>query len=57
MVLNNGSIDTAKRYQFIWDKETKQIKTIFMSRKIRSTLDSKRTVKGDDTLPYGYQNN
>ena len=56
MVIIDGSIDTAKRYQFIWCKETKQIKTIFMSRKIRSTLNTKRTVTNNDTLPYGFQN-
>ena len=56
MVTNNGSINTAKRYQFVWGKATKQIKTIFLSRTIRSTIDTKRTVSTDETLPYGYQN-
>ena len=57
MVLESELIETVPRYQFIWDRETKQIKTIEMSKKIQSTIHTKRNVDGMDTLPYGYQEN
>ena len=57
MVLENETIDTEERYQFQWDRETKQIRTIEMKRKIQSTIHTKRNVVGLDTLPYGFVEN
>jgi hypothetical protein len=57
MVLENETIETEERYQFQWDRETKQIKTIEMSRKMQSTIHTKRNVVGMDTLPYGFVEN
>ena len=54
MVLKHETIETEKRFQFVWDQETKQIKTIWMSRKIQPTIHTKRCVDGMDTKPYGY---
>jgi hypothetical protein len=54
MILKNEVIETDKRFQFVWDQETKQIRTIYMSRKIQTTLHTKRVVDGIDTKPYGY---
>ena len=56
MVLKHGTIETEKRFQFVWDQETKKIRTIFMSKKIQSTIHTKRIVYGMDTKPYGYVN-
>ena len=55
MVLESETIETEARFQFIWDRKTKQIKTIEMSKKIQSTIPTKRNVDGMDTKPYGYQ--
>ena len=55
MVLESEIIETEARFQFIWDRETKEIKTIEMSRKIQSTTHTKRNVDGMDTKSYGYQ--
>ena len=57
MVLESETIETEARYQFIWDRDTKEIKTIEMSRKIQSTIHTKRNVDGMDTKPYGYEEN
>jgi hypothetical protein len=54
MVLDNEPIGTQARFQFVWDREAKQIKTIEMSRKIQSTIHTKRNVVGMDTVPYGF---
>jgi hypothetical protein len=54
MVLDNETIGTQARFQFVWDRETKQIQTIEMSRKIQSTIHTKRNVVGMDTKPYGF---
>ncbi len=54
MVLESETIEAAERFQFIWDRETKQIKTIEMSRKIQSTIHTKINVVGMNTLPYGF---
>ena len=57
MVLENDTIQIEARYQFIWDRDTKQIKTIEVSKKIQSTIHTKRNVDGMDTKPYGYLEN
>ena len=57
MVLESEIIETEARFQFFWDRETKEIKTIEMSRKIHSTIHTKRNVDGMDTKPHGYQEN
>ena len=57
MVLESETIETEARYQFIWDRETKEIKTIQMSKKIQSTIHTKRNVDGMDTKPIRYQEN
>ena len=57
MVLKGDSLESEKRYQFTWNSSTKDIETRNISRKIRSTLDSKRIiVEGSyDTVPIGYE--
>ena len=55
MVLESEIIETEARSQFISGRETKEIKTVEMSRKIQSTIHTKRNVDGKDTKPYGYQ--
>ena len=54
MIVKNEVIETDKRFQFVWDQETKQIRTIYMSRKIQTTLHTKILVDSIDTKPYGY---
>ena len=54
MVLERETIETEASYHFFWDRDTKEIKTIEMSRKIQSTIHTKRNVDGMDTKPYGY---
>ena len=55
MVLESDTIQTEARYQFIWDRDTKQIKTIEVSKKIQSTIHTKRNVDGMNTFPIGYE--
>jgi hypothetical protein len=55
MVLNNTSIKSDKRYTFRWDVKSKDVITQFISRSIRSTVNSKRTIVGYETLPFGYE--
>ena len=57
MVLNSEVIETEKRPQFEWNRDTKQIVTIEMSRTIQSTIHTKRNIEGIDTKPYGYEEN
>ena len=57
MVLESEVIETAERCKFIQGRETKQIKTIKMSRKIQSTIHTRSNVVGMDTLPYGFIEN
>ena len=57
MILKNEVIETDKRFQFVWDQETKQIRTVYMSRKIQSTIHTKRFIDGIDTKPYGFEEN
>ena len=55
MVLNNTSIKSEDRYTFRWDAKSKDIVTKFIGRSIRSTVNSKRTIDGWGTLPFGYE--
>ena len=55
MVFESEIIETEARYQFVWDRDTKQIKTIEMSKKIQSTIQTKRNVYGMNTFPIGYE--
>jgi hypothetical protein len=55
MVLNNTSIKSEERYTFRWLAKTKEVVTQFISRSIRSTVNSKRTIVGYETLPFGYE--
>ena len=51
MVLNDGVIKSESRYQFQWDRSTKEIRTGYIARSIHSTLNSKRVLDGYDTTP------
>ena len=53
MVLNSESIKTAERFQFKTNPQ-KDISTVFVSRSVRCTIDSKRQVSNHDTFPFGY---
>jgi hypothetical protein len=55
MVLNNPSIKSEDRYTFRWDAKSKDVITQLLSRSIRSTVNSKRSIDGYDTLPFGYE--
>jgi len=57
MVLKNEIIETEKRPRFEWNRDTKQIETIEMSRTIKSTIHTKRNIEGIDTKPDGYEEN
>ena len=54
MVLKDETIVSAKRYQFTWNQRTKDIETRYISRTVQATMDSKRNIVGDDSLPFGY---
>ena len=51
MVVIDRVLETKKRFSFRWDAKTKDITTIYMSRDIRSTAESKRVVDGFETKP------
>ena len=51
MVLNNSELKSESRYQFLWDRKTKEVITGYISRSIHSTLNSKRDLNGYDTTP------
>ena len=54
-ILEKTSIESESRYQFKWDSKEKQINTIYTSRTVQSTIDSKRVINNEyDTLPIGY---
>ena len=57
MVLKNETIKSAERYMFTWNNKNKDIETKYISRTVRSTMDSKRTIIGTDTLPFGFDEN
>ena len=48
------SIKTARRFTFAWIQSTKEVVTKFISKSIRSTVSSKRTVVGYETRPFGF---
>ena len=48
-------LESAKRYQFQWNKTTKDIETRYIDRTVNSTLDSRRDVVGYDTKPFGFK--
>ena len=56
VVLKNEILESEKRYQFVWNKTTKDVETRYISRKVQTTLDSKRMIKEGtyDTVPFGY---
>ncbi len=54
MVLNQGTLKSAKRFTFATDPKTREVVTKFLDRSVRSTVKEKRTVFGYDTLPFGY---
>ena len=54
MVLKNETIKSAERYMFTWNNKNKDIETKYISRTVRPTMDSKRTIIGTDTLPFGF---
>ena len=51
MVLNDDTLQSESRYQFQWDRKTKDVKTGKKSRNIHSTISSKRNLDGYDTTP------
>ena len=55
MVLNDETLQSVPRYQFQWDKKSKNIITGQISRSIHSTINSKRDLDGYDTTPFGYK--
>ena len=45
-----------RRYQFTWNKSTKDIEIKYVPRSVKSTMDSKRIVLDNyDTRPFGYE--
>jgi hypothetical protein len=55
VVLKGLKIESEKRFQFTWDNKTKDIETKYISRTVRTTTDTKRTVLDNyDTLPFGF---
>jgi hypothetical protein len=54
--LKNVSLESQKRYQFTWNKTTKDIETKYLSRTVNSTINTKRILlENYDTLPFGYE--
>ena len=41
MVLNDGIIETKERFNFRWDNNTKDIRTIYIGKSLRSTVSEK----------------
>jgi hypothetical protein len=55
MVLENDTLESAERFQFIWNSN-REIETRPIKRKVRNTMDSKRIVLDNHfTLPFGYE--
>jgi hypothetical protein len=55
VVLKGVQVESEKRFQFNWNNKTKDIETKYISRTVRTTTDTKRTVLGNhDTLPFGF---
>ena len=55
MVLNNTILNYEERYTFIRDNKTNDVVTQFLSRSIRSSVNSKISTYGFDTLPFVYE--
>ena len=56
IVLENKTLESEKRYQFAWNNSTKDIETKYVSRSVKSTMDSKRIILDNyDSLPFGYE--
>ena len=56
IVLENKTLESEKRYQFTWNKSTKDIETKYVSRSVKSTMDSKRIILDNyDSIPFGYE--
>ena len=56
IVLENKILESEKRYQFTWNKLTKDIETKYVSRSVKSTMDSKRIILDNyDSIPFGYE--
>ena len=54
-VLNDLTLKSAKRHQFVWNEKTKDIETRYIARTVRKTIDSKRAPVGEyDTVPFGW---
>jgi len=54
MVLKDEKIESEKRFQFTWNKITKDIETKYISRTVKATMDSKRIIVDNDSYPFGY---
>ena len=55
MVLKNDLLESEKRFQFVWNEQTKDIETRFISRTAKQTMETKRTLLSDySTVPFGY---
>ena len=58
LVLNKETLQSAPRHQFITNEETLNIETRMISRTVRGTVDSKRSIVGEfDTVPFGWGGN
>ncbi len=55
MDLNQGALQSAARFSFTTDPETRDVLTTFLNRSIRSTGGEKRKFHGYDTLPFGHE--
>ncbi len=55
-VFENSYIDSENRFMFNWDSATKEVKTVYVSRRVRTTANEKRMcVDNFNTLPFGHQ--
>ena len=45
MVLNDGIIETKERFNFRWDNNTKDVRTIYIGKSLRSTVSEKKDHK------------
>ena len=55
MVLENDTLESAKRFQFVWNKD-KNIETRYISRSAKQTTDTKRILLSNHfTMPFGYE--
>ena len=56
ITLKKLKIESEKRYQFTWNKSTKDIETKYVSRSVKSTMDSKIIILDNyDSIPFGYE--